>query len=184
MTLQCLSDFVTFFFFLLVVMSPGNYLCPYCIKCSCGCLLISDNAIGFYVLLQTMCNSSSLLADRANTFAFPDNGIRLQLSLSLISRLFMASMLDVVVLMLVDFFLFCCPLQPFVLLQVSVNILHLLVVVTFCLPLALRTHLSTGRCELAVFIKYVTACNRAHCCPAENLNLSVAKSRAAAEVIC
>lgn len=55
----------------------------------------------------------------------------------------MVSMLEVVVLMLVDFFLFCCPLQPFVLLQVSVNIPHLLAVVTFLSPLSTENPLGS-----------------------------------------
>lgn len=33
-----------------------------------------------------------------------------------------------------------------------------------------------------MFIRYITACYWGHCCPAENLNLSVAKSRAAAQL--
>lgn len=71
------------------------------------------------------------------------------------SRLFTAPMLEAVVLMLL--FLFCCPLQPAVLLKFSVNILCLLAIVAlpFFLCSALRTRLGIGGCQLAAFSRYV-----------------------------
>lgn len=52
--------------------------CPCSIKCNCGCLLICD-ANFLSILFQTICSSSGLLIDRANTFTLSDDGTSLQL---------------------------------------------------------------------------------------------------------